>query len=296
MEKIWDRSYSKQVPQLVDFIGPVLTEYGFLIAANNWEKEVQPNPEKRKLLQGEKDKFTVSPPEGFEKSRKATFVRALFDGETKLVEGEESFSQWFKPLIEKAILMAKPLATQAATSALQKILDIVTKGSAESLPFQGTPRKDQPTIWLENAIRRALMADCALQVIETMDEKKLKHLTLSPTDAGHEEGIIDSIKTRVQKIGPFALRFAKSTVVKYLPVLLKQLEKKLKPTTESDVNLAYGNSADPRSLMPDAVLASLNPMTIPVSAANGTVARIYEDDSNPDAPPEEPRPPASPKE
>lgn len=295
MEEIWSKSYSRQIPHLVDFISPVLTEYGFFIAANNWEKEVQPNPEERKVLQGENDKFSLDPPENIGDNKKAKFVHALFS-DTKRVEGipadQESFTAWFKPLIEKAILIAKPLATEAAKSALQAIIDRVTKSSSESFAPGDKQRQS-----FEHVIRRALMADCALQAVETMDEKELQGLKLSPTDAGHEEGIIDSIKTRVQKIGPVALKYAKRTVRKYIPVLLKQLAKKL-DAKESNVDLTALNSARLTSLQSADLLASLKSRTLPVSAfpPERTVARLYKDDGNPDAPPVEPRPPASPKE
>jgi hypothetical protein len=298
MEETWRQSYSQQIPQLAGFITPVLTEYGFLMTAENWEKKVEPNPEKRKLLQGDKGKVTLGPPqEGFEQNNKAKFVRAIFEGETRLLddipEEQESFSTWFKPLIEKAVLMAKPLATTVATSAFNAIIDKVTKSSGESFSPKDKPRK-----LFENIIRRAMMADCALQAIETMDGNELQQLKLCPTDSGDEEGILDSIKRRVQIIGPVAVDYAKSTVRKYLPMLLEQLTEKHDPAKKFNVNrttLKSANFISPRS------------MKLPVSefrpngTPNGTVARSYEDDAyedddNPDAPPVEPRPPASPKE
>jgi hypothetical protein len=142
------------------------------------------------------------------------------------------------------------------------------KGPAESLPTRDEQNKSFQTI-----IHRAIMADCALQAIETLNEKQLQELTLSPANAGNEEGIIDSIKTRVQKIGPVALKYAKITIRKHLPVLLGELGKKL------NANIAT------------TTLMSLPAFNFP---RDGPTPRLSEEDDNPDAPPVEPRPPASP--
>ncbi|KAE8320157.1 hypothetical protein BDV41DRAFT_3623 [Aspergillus transmontanensis] len=270
MERIWRQSYFQQIPELVNLISPVLTEYGFLIAADHWEKKVEPNPEERESFEG---KVSLKPPEDFENSPNAAFVRALYKNETKRIKGipeggEESLSQWLTPLIKRAIIIAKPFATKVARKALKKLFEKITKGSAESFP---TGNKQKPLV--KNIVCRAIIADCALQAIEKLTEEQLQDLTLSPTDAGNEEGIIDSIKTRIQKIGPVALRYAKTTIRQYLPVLLEQLNTRLDPDTKSQ---------------------KLKTLSTSDFHSNDLVSPFYEEDGNPDAPPVEPRPPASP--
>lgn len=333
MAKIWERSYSKEIPKLVDFITPALTEYGFLITADQWERNFEANPEERKLRQDRKGKLELGSPteDALEhenvQRKNVQFVQALFRGETRLLEdnkrlfeestrfledtkpkkdeedeenegdegdkgdgkddeptgSEESFVAWFKPLIQKAILVAKPLATDVAKSTFKAIVAKITKSSAESHSSE-----DKPKEAFENVICRALMADCALQAIEKMKERKLRELKLTPADSGQEEGIIDSIKTRIQKLGPVALGYAKHTVRKYLPLLLEQLMKADKP--------AKGAAAYRKSLK-QATSTSLPPGAISMFSfpPSSTVPRLYGDDDNPDAPPIEPRPPASPK-
>lgn len=376
MKEIWDESVPQEIPRLVDFIGPALTEYGFFITADRWEKKVEPNPEGRRLRQD--SKLDLGKPESapVDGDKRVRFVTALLGGETRLLEGieqeqkaverlvgiekekplEESFSSWFKPLIENAIFKTKPLATEAAKAAFNAIVKSMFKSSPESFSPGDERRKE-----FANIIRRALMADCALQAIETMDEEDLKKLNLSPTDAGHEEGIIDSINTRIQKIGPLALQFAKTTISKYLPVLLEQLTREDGQAKEFAVNaedlmannLSSSNSGartlpnfapngtaspshglddnpDVRVKIPksaigkhppnlpewllregnqaeeiDAYLKSIMPATVEYVddraftaskfPPNRTISPIYGVDDNPDAPPVETRPPASPK-
>lgn len=377
MKELWDESVPQDIPRLVDFIGPALTEYGFIITADRWEKKVEPNPEGRKLRQD--GKLDLGKPESapVDGDKRVRFVTALLGGETRLLEGieqeqkaverlvegiekkkpaKESFSSWFKPLIENAIFKTKPLATEAAKAAFNAIVKNMFKSSPESFSPGDERRKE-----FANIVRRALMADCALQAIETMDEKELKKLNLSPTDAGHEEGIIDSIKTRIQKIGQLALQVAKTTISKYLPVLLEQLAKEHKQASKSRINTKsilankltswdsgalhvskfplngtassfYGLDDNPdvcvkipksaigkhlpvlleqltkeddqaeeidvdlKSIM-SATLASVDYRALAASKLppNGTVSPFYGVDDNPDAPPVETRPPASPK-
>jgi hypothetical protein len=98
---------------------------------------------------------------------------------------------------------------------------------------------------------------------------------LSPNDDGREEGIIDFIKTGVQKIGPVALKYAKEAVKKYVPVLVEELKKKL----DGNRKQTEGKRT---KVMAKCAYNPINSNTY-----------LFEDE-NPDRPVIEPQPPISP--
>jgi hypothetical protein len=132
------------------------------------------------------------------------------------------------------------------------------------------------------------VADCALQAVERLNKKQLQDLRSTPFDDSSEEGIIDSIKTRTQVLGPFALKYANMAVKKYFPMLLGQLRNTIAP--EGAPEKTYTRFAREKAYaLGSTFLASSGDLK-----NHGATAEEDEDDDNPDAPVEEPSSPPSP--
>jgi hypothetical protein len=290
MEELWNENRYHTLPRLGQLISPVLTDYGFLMATDRWEKEVSPRPNCR---YDHNNGIKLEQPEKTESGHpNAAFVEALFAGNTQAVDGipddddkEESLKQWLAPLMQRAITMAKPLATKAATLALDAVIKRLTKSGGE----ESLPSPDEQDRSFQLVIRRAIMADCALQAVEQLDKKKLQDLRSTPSDEGGEEGIIDSIKTRTQLLGPFALKYAKMAVKKYFPVLLGQLRNTIAPESAPKKTYTRVAGAKAHALSPTFLAYSGNLKNLGAPKEDDK-----DDDDNPDAPVEEPSSPPSP--
>lgn len=169
----------------------------------------------------------------------------------------------------------KTLAAEVAKKALDKIIKKLESGGAES--FVEDPLAQDGTAEL---LERAMLADCALQAIETLPKDKIEKLKLPPNDAGEEEGLIDAIKTRAQKIGPKVFKHSKQATRRHLPVLLREIRKLLEQNSATTTSISAGNINWSNDHNPDAPVPEPEP---PASPTPG----------NPDAPPKEPEPPAS---
>jgi hypothetical protein len=269
IQKIWSNHPFQQNDDLIRFITPAIRDYGYRTMSHHWLKRVQFNP------QVSNDTDSLKPESTPIGSQKAEFYEAIFKEDTRLVDGipkdgEESLAKWFQPLISRAVFAAKALATDVAKSHLNAIVDLLKKERTESLPAN-----DQLDFPIRILLQRTVMADCALQAVELMDEKQLQELNLSPNDDGREEGIIDFIKTGVQKIGPVALKYAKEAVKKYVPVLVEELKKKL----DGNRKQTEGKRT---KVMAKCAYNPINSNTY-----------LFEDE-NPDRPVIEPQPPVSP--
>jgi hypothetical protein len=158
------------------------------------------------------------------------FVEGLF-APTKPIAGEEGVFDWLGSALSAAVNVAKPLVSQAAKAAITdlgpKLVDKVLGrigGGSESLPVKVGMSKE-PEVKL--LLKRALVADTALQALQALPKAKLDALLATTGPQGETEGIFDSIKNVVQKYGPTVLGLAKDAVKTYAPVIVKAVTDKL---------------------------------------------------------------------
>ncbi|KAF5012268.1 hypothetical protein FDECE_1649 [Fusarium decemcellulare] len=148
----------------------------------------------------------------------AAFVQGLM-GPTRQLAGEEGIFDWLGPVIKTAVSVAKPIASQAVSDALSGLGRTIQGAfGADSSIYDCSPRgyREKTKILL----KRAVLADTALQALMTLFSQRLARLKPVHDDSGEAEGILDFLKSTVQKLGPLALDTAKDAVKKYLPRLI----------------------------------------------------------------------------
>ncbi|PNP76707.1 hypothetical protein FNYG_10126 [Fusarium nygamai] len=138
-------------------------------------------------------------------------------GPTRQVEGEEGIFDWLGPVLNIAVNVAKPIATQAIGSLIKVEL------GAESTVFEVSSEHEQATKIL---LQRAVMADTALQALMATPPFNLQQLSPINSETGDTDGIFDFIKDTVQKLGPMALDTTKEATKTYLPRLIDATSQK----------------------------------------------------------------------
>lgn len=93
-------------------------------------------------------------------------------------------------------------------------------------------------------LKRAIMADTALQALMTLPSHKLEQLKPVNPETGDAEGIFDFIKDTVQKLRPLALDTAKQAAKTYLPSLIDSASQKV----SSKLGFKTESSGSARSL------------------------------------------------
>lgn len=218
-------------------VAPRLTECALDIALDRWAKASDPSRrpgdqeavlEPRPLGVGGLTESAMSGPG-------AGFIAGLFGPTRPLAGEEEGLFDWLGPVLKTAVTAAKPLVSQVAKAAVAtlapKLLEEVVGGgvggggggsgteSSDSAPAPGSKVPQAQVL-----LKRAVVADTALQALMSMPREKLDRLRVSPaTPDGPAEGIFDFVKTVVQKMGPAVLDTAKKAVKTYAPVLLSAL-------------------------------------------------------------------------
>lgn len=232
MGKNWAAN-APNVDAIATAITPQVTECALDIALDRWSKAADPNRRSSEESILEPRALGVEAPESaVSGGQEAAFVKNLF-GPTRPVAGEEGMFSWLGPVLKTAITVAKPLVSQAAKAVVtdiapkllgQVVGSITGTESAEAKPVIVSSK--QPQVKL--LVKRALVADTALQALMTLPESTLKKLTVNPTSPTDQtEGIFDRIKSIVQKIGPTVLDTAKSAVKTFVPVLLNAAASKI---------------------------------------------------------------------
>ncbi|UPK99310.1 hypothetical protein LCI18_010245 [Fusarium solani-melongenae] len=119
---------------------------------------------------------------------------------------------------------AVPIVGKVASGALSGVVGLL--GGllrSESMSDSVSPNKEATRILL----KRALMADTVLQALMILPHEKLERLQVTHNNSGETEGIIDFIKTGVQKLGPTVLNAAKNMANKYVPIAINYGAKKI---------------------------------------------------------------------
>ncbi|KAM0228232.1 hypothetical protein ACHAPO_010880 [Fusarium lateritium] len=238
MERIW-RVDAPKVDYLAPVVAPIVAECGQSFIRERQQpvktrsvKNLQSQP--RRSLGFDLSESTVS-------GEEAAFIQGLM-GPTRQVAGEEGMFDWLGPVLNAGAKLAKPLASQAASAALSGISGLIKKSlGAESTVADVSPEHEEATKIL---LKRAVMADTALQALMTLPSDQLEKLKPINPETGEAEGIFDFIKDTVQKLGPIALDTAKQVAKTYLPRLIDTATQKV----SSRLGLPTESSGPTRSL------------------------------------------------
>ncbi|KAF5856230.1 hypothetical protein ETB97_007683 [Aspergillus alliaceus] len=77
------------------------------------------------------------------------------------------------------------------------------------------------------------------RAIEELPRDTLQKLKPSPSDAGEEESIIDSIKTHARRFGAVILKYGKQAIKRGIPLLLSALKNQLEAEREADPSQGF---------------------------------------------------------
>ncbi|KAK6003121.1 hypothetical protein QM012_000966 [Aureobasidium pullulans] len=227
MSTIWNNAPSN-VDLLAKALAPQISATALSLAVNQLPRS--PTSPGQEAFMGRRSlNFSAGSSESSIIAR-SPFEEGLF-APTKPVAGEEGVFDWLGDALKGAVAVATPLVSQAAKAAITnfgpKLVDKVlgsVGGGSESLPVQVGLSKEAEVKLL---LKRALMADTALQALRALPKEKLDALLATADSQGQTEGIFDSIKNVVQKYGPTVLNLAKDAVKTYAPVIVKVVTDKL---------------------------------------------------------------------
>ncbi|KAF5671235.1 glutamyl endopeptidase [Fusarium heterosporum] len=221
MERIW-RVDAPKVDYLAPVVTPVVAECGQWLARDRQRLE-KPRTIKNYHSQSRRS-LGVDMSESSLGGEEAAFIQGLM-GPTRQVAGEEGMFDWLGPVLKTGINLAKPLASQAASAALAGLGGLVKKSlGAESTSSDSSSEHEEATKIL---LKRAVMADTALQALMTLPSHKLEQIKPINPETGEAEGIFDFIKDAVQKLGPVALDTAKQAAKTYLPRFIDSAAQKV---------------------------------------------------------------------
>ncbi|KAF7355723.1 ATP synthase f1 [Mycena sanguinolenta] len=244
-------SFAPNIDALSSRLAPQLTECGLAIAAQrlnraltepHQEADFEPLP--RRALTG-----VPSAEAGFDLGNQGAFAESLFGPTLPLRGGEEGAFDFLGSLFTKAVSFAKPLVSQAAKVVVTDILpQVVSRVVGPATTSEATLSPVSPlNAEAANLIfKRALVADTAASALMSLTREELDSLKIkrSAQESGPEqqEGILDFIKTTVQKIGPFALDTAQTAIKRFAPVLVDIAANKLK----EQIGPSLGSELTPR--------------------------------------------------
>ncbi|KAF7355770.1 ATP synthase f1 [Mycena sanguinolenta] len=229
--------FAPNIDTLSSRLAPQLTECALDIASQrlnraltepHQEADFEPLP--RRALTG-----VPSAEAGFDLGKQGAFAESLLGPTLPLRGGEEGAFDFLGSLLTKAVSVAGPLVSRAAKAVVTDVLPQVISRVVGSGPNSEATLSPVSPLNAEAAnliFKRALVADTAASALMSLSREELATLKIkrSAQESGAEqqEGIVDFIKTTVQKIGPFALSTAQSVVKRFAPVLIDVAANKLK--------------------------------------------------------------------
>ena len=243
MESTW-KANAPNVDALAAAMTPQLTECALDLALDRWSKAAtgqNRRPEGQEATLEPMPLNVGTLPESVTSGPEAAFVTGLL-GHTRPLAGEEGMFDWLGPVLKTAVAVAKPLVSQVAKTAVTTIAPkLINKvvgaigGRAESgESAEAMPALSAKVSQVQVLLKRAVMADAALQAVMSMSKAKLDRLRVNGQSAESEaEGIFDFIKTAVQKAGPVVLDTAKKAAKTFAPVVLKAVADKVSGSTGS---------------------------------------------------------------
>ncbi|KAJ4173409.1 hypothetical protein NW754_012414 [Fusarium falciforme] len=222
MKDIWSTS-APNVDALAPVLTPGLTECALDIASHRLERATTGTTRQgqESTLLPERRDLGISIHEAG--GAEAAFVQAMYGPTRPLADAEGGWG-WLGSVISTVGKAAVPIVGKVASGALSGVVgSLGGLLRSESMSDSVSPNEEATRILL----KRALMADTALQALMTLPREKLERLQVTHNNSGETEGIIDFIKTGVQKLGPTVLNAAKNMANKYVPIAINYGAKKI---------------------------------------------------------------------
>lgn len=154
-------------------------------------------------------------------SGRRDFAIALLEP-TKQLKGEEAFFDTVGSFFKKALEVSTPVLRETAAAGLVAISKRLAASSAtESAAESGESADETNAATL--VLKRAAMAECALQAVSTLNAQQLADLRISSDHDHHQESIklMDFIKGAAQKIGGVVQKAAPIIINHVIPAVIK---------------------------------------------------------------------------
>ncbi|KAH6957266.1 hypothetical protein DER45DRAFT_615212 [Fusarium avenaceum] len=223
MERIW-RVNAPKVDFLAPMVTPIITQCSSELVG---QRQLPQKPSGQRCHHEQpRRSLGVELTESSLGGEETAFIQGLM-GPTRQVAGEEGMFDWLGPFLKTAVNVAKPLASQAASAALAGLGGVIKGALGAESTISDSSNSSQHQEATRILLKRAVMADTALQVLMTLPAHKLEQLKPVNPESGDAEGIFDFIKDTVQKLGPLALDTAKQAAKTYLPRLIDSASQKV---------------------------------------------------------------------
>ncbi|EGX88975.1 Serine/cysteine peptidase, trypsin-like protein [Cordyceps militaris CM01] len=205
-------------PHLLAQLSPIFDDFGFRLAVSQWQKDVSANPEVKPLGQ-EFLKLKDLVPVNF-KQRGDELLWRLSRMPARFVhnvdqKNVESAAGWLADVLKAAIRVAKPIVSESASRDLRRIVDAMGE-----VPWLYPDTISQEMSWI---VKRAVVADIALQVLEGLDLRTLGELTVMPR--GTElEWATANFTTIIQQMGPKPIIIAEISMIRHFRPIFYRLK------------------------------------------------------------------------
>ncbi len=235
--------------------GPIIR-----IALNN---SIKPTPTEANI-RARKDLLNSTSAESFDNESYAAFASALLTP-TVPVPGTEAFFDQIASTIQKglnyAAPMLRPVAQQGLVAALSTLPDNGTESSTQILI--------PDAVMSAPLLQRALVAECALQVVQKIDVATLETLPLYDSQGDHlaTENFFDDLKKTMQTIGEPILNVAPDVIKNVGPIALSLVAG---PLTNNSAAGGGPNGVSP--LQPGPLPKGDSPKPIPIGWLAGRAA------------------------
>jgi hypothetical protein len=208
MRQIWQAGALK-TDTLAPAITPILAECSAELSGQLAEE----TRNSRERFGGNRRRLEVNITESAVMDGGAAFVQGLM-GPTRQLEGGGDVVEWLGPVLNIAVSDSKPLASKSTSAALSGLRRI---GQEKFAIESSTSNANEDATKI--LIKRAVLADAALQAVMTLPRERLDRLRPIGKD-GDATSIFDFIKDAVQRLGPIAVDVAKRTAIIFGPRLL----------------------------------------------------------------------------
>ncbi|KAF4338951.1 glutamyl endopeptidase [Fusarium beomiforme] len=150
------------------------------------------------------------------------FIQGLLSP-TRQLAGGRDVVEWLGPVLKIAVSNSKPIASRSTSAAISALGGV----SREELGIESTAssasKADEDAT--EILLKRAVVADAALQAVMSLPRERLGRLELATKD-GEAAGIFDFIKDAIQRLGPTAVDTAKKVAIQFGPRLIDVASRK----------------------------------------------------------------------
>ncbi|KAM3433685.1 hypothetical protein MY4824_005811 [Beauveria thailandica] len=205
-------------------LSPIFNDFGFRLAVSQWQRGVNVNPRAKPV---DKELLKLRGHGPTVRSRRGDVLLAfLSSARTRFVHNAddmtvESRGLWLSDMLESALRAAKPIVSEAASKAVSRTVHAMGVGHRDA---GLVPAQDQIDVEMDRILKRAVVAETALQALEDMEPWELRALRVVPGGT-ERESALDRLMTILQQMGPRATLIAESTMARLFTPIVHRLWK-----------------------------------------------------------------------